>query len=401
MDSGRGGDRGVERRTRWTLVIFAFVFAEGVATQARGPLLASLEDAFGVSEAALGLVAPAGTLGFLAAILASGFLAGRIRLRRMLLLSTLCVIGALLVMSVSPLYLVFLLALLGQGAASGAFRGLDRVVLSHLHPNRRGRMFTAYTLVWAVGAVVGPQLVSAVLGVADWRAVFVVVALCFVPALVGMARASLPSMDAERSLSWADCRRLLGHPPVVGACVGMVFVGSIEGIQFTWLAYYAEGFYGTQTANLVLSLYLLAYIPARIGYTYAVGRVPYLALVVVGTLPIVPALAVAFSGVTGVAFFVAVFVVGAGISGGYPTLSAYAIEAAPEYSGPLNALTNGSLYVGMAVSPALVGVLAGIYGIRQALWLTVLVACGLLLVTAVTWLWTGTARAPSPISAGE
>lgn len=71
----------------------------------------------------------------------------------------------------------------------------------------------------------------------------------------------------------------------------------------TWLAYYAGGFYPATTANLLLSAYLLAYVPARLAY--AVERVPYLALLVVATLPVISALAVAFSGVTDLSLFVA------------------------------------------------------------------------------------------------
>lgn len=392
------GERAVsaDRGRIWTLAIFCFVFAEAVAMQARGPILASLEGAFGVSEAALGLVAPAGTIGFLVAILATGLLAGRIDMQRTLTVSIVFVVGALAVMSVAPLYAVFLVGLLLQGTASGVFRGGDRVVLSHLHPGRRGRIYAAYTLVWAVGAVVGPQLVSLVLAVFEWRVVFVVVALCFLPSVVLATRVSLPSMDAERSLSGDALRELLRRPPIVGACVAMVFVGAIEGVMFTWLAYYAGGFYATTTANLLLSVYLVAYVPARLAYAYAVERIPYLALLFVATLPVVPALAVAFSGVSGLPLFVAAFVVGAGISGGYPTLSAYAVEAAPEYSGPLNGLTSGASYVGMGAAPAVVGIAASRYGIRIALWTTVFVAVALVVATAVTWLWTGTVDAPTP-----
>jgi len=132
----------------------------------------------------------------------------------------------------------------------------------------------------------------------------------------------------------------------------MVLTGALEGILFTWLVYYAETIYATATANTLLSVSLLAYIPARLGYTAAVDRIPYLALLLAVLLPAAPALAVAFSGVTGPVLFAAVFVAGAAISSSFPTLSAYAVEAAPEYSGPLNVVTNGSTYLGLAGAPA-------------------------------------------------
>ncbi|MDQ2052361.1 MFS transporter [Natronolimnohabitans sp. A-GB9] len=373
----------------WTAAIFCFVFADAVAMQARGPILTSLEASFGVSEAALGLIAPAGTVGFVVAAVATGLLAGRLRFRRTLLLAVGGVCVALVLMASAPLYVLFLLALVAQGAAAGAFRGLDRAVLSHLFTTRRGRVFNAYALTWAVGAVVGPQLVNVVLAVADWRAVFVVIALLFLPTALAAARTELPSMSAERSLSSDAFGELIQQPAVVGASVGILLTGAVEGILFTWLAYYASGFYETTTANLLLSAYLLAYVPARAGYTVLVGRVPYLVLLFVATVPTIPALAVAFSGVTGPALFLAVFVAGAGLSCGFPTLSAYAVDAAPEYSGPLNALTTGATYAGIAIAPVIVGVLAELYGIERAMWLTVAIAGALLATIGTTWLWAG------------
>lgn len=391
----------MNHRRAWTIAVFLFIFADAIAMQARGPILSSLEATFGVSEAALGLVAPAGTAGFVAAVVAVGLLAGRIRVRRALFLGTVLTGCALVAMAVAPRYAVFLGALLVQGGAAGAFRGVDRVVLSHLHAARRGRTFTAYAFVWAVGAVLAPQLVTGVLAVADWRAVFVVISLCFLPTAAIAARSELPSMDAERSLSRADLRALIRRPAVVGACTGMALVGALEGILFTWLAYYAGTFYGTTTANLVLSAYLLAYVPARLGYTFAIERVPYLALATAITIPAVPALAVAFSGVTGPMLFLAVFVAGGAISGGFPTLSAYAVETVPEYSGPLNALTTGATYAGIAIAPAVVGTLAETYGIGRALWSTVGIALALLATVATLWRWTGTPDVPASETAAD
>ncbi|WP_436348736.1 MFS transporter [Natronorubrum sp. FCH18a] len=382
-------------------MIFLFILAEAITTQARGPILVSLERAFGVSEAALGLVAPAGTIGFLGAILVTGLLAGRISVQRTMVLGIAGVIGSLLLMAIAPHYLLFLVALLAQGSASGAFRGVDRVVLSHLYPDNRGRMYAAYTFVWAIGAVLGPQLVSGILTLADWRSVFVIIAICFLPAAVLARRHNLPSMDAERALSKNGLQILLRRPPVVCACISMVLVGALEGIMFTWLAYYAGGFYDTVTANLLLSIYLLAYLPARLVYMYVVDQVPYLLLLVLMMLPVAPALAVAFSGFIGIPLFTVVFIAGAGISGGFPLLSAYAVEAAPEYSGPLNALTNGSLYVGMSTAPAAVGLLAEVYGIRKALSVTVCLTVALIISIVITWFWTGTADASTPNTMAE
>ncbi|WP_200895702.1 sugar MFS transporter [Halorubrum saccharovorum] len=359
------------------------------------PILATLGEEFSVSAATLGLVAPAGTAGFVVAVVVTGTLAGRLSMRSVLLVGAACTAGSLIAMSAAPTYAVFLVALVGQGTAAGAFRGLDRVVLSHLYAEHRARMYTVYTLVWAVGAVLTPQLVSIVLAVAEWRTLFLVVACAFLPATLLAARYDLPSIDTERSVSRAELAALLRRPAVLGSCLGMILTGALEGILFTWIVYYAETFYPTTTANALLSVYLLAYIPARLSCATAIERVPHLLLLLVALTPAIPALAVAFSGVTGPALFATIFVAGAAISTGFPVLSAYAVESAPEYSGPLNAVTNGSTYVGLATAPAIVGVFAGRYGIRTAIqWTVVAIAVAFVLAVGALWRWTNTPGVP-------
>ncbi|QIO25332.1 sugar MFS transporter [Haloarcula sp. JP-L23] len=385
----------MDRSRAWTLAVFIFIFGDAAAMQARGPILSSVGTVFNISEAALGLVAPAGTVGFLGAVVVTGLFAGRLQMRRMLAVGTTLTGIALVLAAVSPLYVVFLTALVLQGTAAGVFRGLDRVVLSHLYPDNRGKMYAAYTLVWAFGAVLSPQLVSLVLSVSDWRMVFLVLTCVFLPVIVIVGRYELPSMDAERSVSRAELSALLKRPAVVGACVGMVLVGALEGTLFTWLVYYSQTFYDTAIANLLLSVYLLAYIPGRLGCTVAVDYVSYLTILLVVYLPAAPALAIAFSGVTGPLLFAAIFVAGFAVSSGFPVLSGYAVEAAPEYSGPLNAVTNGATYVGLATAPAVVGVLAESVGIRQALWSTVPVSIVFIITIGGLWLWTGSADPPT------
>lgn len=85
-----------DRVRTWTGVIFLFIFADAVSMQARGPILASLEGEFGVSDAALGPVAPAGTVGSLTAVVATGVLAEGYGIGRALW-STVLIVVALLV----------------------------------------------------------------------------------------------------------------------------------------------------------------------------------------------------------------------------------------------------------------------------------------------------------------
>ncbi|XVH30523.1 MFS transporter [Haloferacaceae archaeon DSL9] len=387
----------MDRNRSWAVVIFLFIVGDALALQTRGALLASFEAEFGVSESLLGLVAPAGTVGFVLAVLAVGLLAGRLDARRTMLLGVAGTVGTLLLLAGAPGYWLLLLALLGQGGMGGIFRGIDRPVLSHLYPARRGRIFALYSLAWAVGAVAGPLLVSGVLRIADWRATYLLLAVWFLPIAVLALRLDVPEdASAERALSVADFRALLRRPAILGTIAAMALTGGIEGAIFTWLPYYAGTFFDRTLANATLSVYLLAYIPGRLAYTWLIDRVSYLALVGGVSLCAVPMLAVALGGATGYAMLAATFAAGVLVSGLFPVLSAYGVDSEPAYSGPISALATGATYLGLAIVPTGMGVVAETRGIETAMLTPIALAAALVVVVALTRLATGTLDAPGP-----
>lgn len=377
-------------RRWWVGAIFLFVMGDAVAMQTRGALLPSFQSSFDVSEGLLGLVAPAGTVGFVGTVLAVGFVTGWIDLKRALLVGVVGTGLALVVMSVAPIYPIFLLFLLAQGAATGIVRGIDRPILSHVYPARRGRIFTLYSLAWAVGAVAGPLLVNAGLALADWRVTYALLGVAFLPIAAVLWRLDLPTDGTdERALSLSGLRALLRDPAILGVGVGMALVGGIEGIVFTWLPYYATDFVSREQSNLLLSTYLLAYVPGRALYSWLIGRVRYLDLAIAITAAALPVLYLVFTGIEGVALFALVFLAGFFVSGLFPALSSFGIDARPEYSGPVNAIATGSTYAGIALAPLAVGAIAERSGVATGMLLTVALTGCLLAVTIAT-------RAASP-----
>jgi fucose permease len=163
---------------------------------------------------------------------------------------------------------------------------------------------------------------------------------------------------------------------------------------FTWLPYYAGTFFERDLANATLSVYLLAYVPGRVGYTALVDRLSYLTLLAgIGTLSVL-ALAVALVGTTGIGVLVGTFAAGLLVSGFFPVLSAYGVDAAPDYSGPVNALTTGATYVGLAVVPVVMGVIAERASIERAMWVPVGLAVALAVLLLALRATTVSASAP-------
>ena len=377
----------MDSRRLWLVAIFLFVLGDGLTLQTRGPLLRSWEAEFQVSEGLLGLVAPAGTVGFVVAVLLIGMLAGRIDLKRWVLVGIGLTGLSLLLMSGAPVYWLLLLFLVGQGAATGIVRGIDRPILSHLYPQHRGRAFMLHSLAWSFGAVLGPVFVNWIIHRTSWRVTYLVLGLFFLPLFVLLWQLELPSeVASERDVSLEAIGGLLREPVVVGMVLAISLVGAVEGIVFTWFPFYASEFIPIDRANLLLSVFLMAYIPGRICYVWLVEFIPSLPLVTGLSACAVPMIFLMTSGVSGPLLYVSVAMAGFFVSSFFPLISTFGVDHAPEYSGPISAMATGATYLGLAVGPIIIGVIAEMIGIVATMWITGMFAAGLSLILATTWL---------------
>lgn len=385
-------------RRAWTAVVFAAVGVGGAALQARGALVPSFQSAFGLSESQLGLLTPVATLGFVGPVVIVGSLAGRVDVRRVVVAGIALTGVALALHGAAPSYAALLGFVALQSAATGLFRGLDRPILGHLHPEERGRIFTRETMVWAAGATLGPFVATAALAVGTWRWAYLALGALFLPVALVAWRLDFPADAlAERSLALADVRPLLSDRTVVGMAVALVFVGGIESTFFTWLPYYASGFLPRATANLALSVYLAAYVPGRLGFSLLADTTSPPDVVLAAAAALVCLLAVLLAtpvGVERLPFFALTFAVGLLLSGFFPLLLTWGIEAAPSYTGPVNAVAMVSTQVGFFVVPATVGVLADRTSIGSAMLVQVALAGSLVLLLGGRRLSAATAARP-------
>lgn len=349
----------MKTRTRWTAILFLFVAFHGVVLQTRGPLLASIEASFGVSQGLLGLVAPAASVGLLLTVLLLGMNAGRVGVKGGLLVGVGLALCSLALLVVVQSYWALVASFFLQGVGFGVVRALDRPLLGHLFPGARGRIFNLYALTWAVGATVAPLFVNAVLSAFHWRTTFLVLLVPLVPIAVVIWRATPPAeMTRERSVSLGDVRALLRRPAVLGMGTALVLSGSIEGSMFAWFAYYAGGFVSRSRANLLLSGFLVMYVPGRLLYSYLCDRLPPLNLVVGLAVAGVPIAFVTFTTDSEVVLAAGALALGFVVAGFFPTLSAFGVNSAAEYSGPVNAIATAASFVGLSAAPLVVGVVA-------------------------------------------
>lgn len=375
----------MDRRKKWTLAIFLFVLGDGIAVQTRGALLSTFEQSFAVSESLLGLVAPAGTIGLVLTVLIVGMFSGSLDVKRFLAVGVGVTIASLLLLGTSVSYLTLLGGFLVQGVAFGVFRAFDRPLLGHLYPDQRGRIFNLYAVLWALGATAGPLLVNVVLSLGDWRLTYLVLIVVFLPTAFLLTRLELPAETwTEQRLTLAELRSVLRKPSVVGMVCALVLTGGIEGTLFTWLPFYATQFVPQSTANLLLSGFLVMYIPGRLVYSRLVSHVRSLTLIATLAVTSLPLLFVAFVSPSPIELSVAVLGLGLLVSGFYPTMSAFGVDALPERSGPVNAVAVAANYVGLSVLPVVVGTLSGQFGISTGVRVLFPAMAGVALVVVVT-----------------
>ena len=86
--------------------------------------------------------------------------------------------------------------------------------------------------------------------------------------------------------------------------IALALNGGVERSLFTWLPYFAAQLFESSTANLLLTAYLLAYIPGRLTYSYVADRIDLsldlVLLLVVCTVPLLLPRGVRRAGLTGV-----------------------------------------------------------------------------------------------------
>jgi len=377
----------VDSRRWWTLTVFAFVALEGATLQMQGAIIPVLGETFGTPEWQLGLVSPAGTVGFLVFVAASGVVAGRFDTRRLLLVGILGTGLGVFLMGLVPSFGAFLVVLVVRGSFAGIARGSDRPLLSHLYPHRRGRLFGYYDMMWAVGATLGPLAVTAALWAGDWRLAYYALGVSFLPVIALVWYLPTPAVEGgDEPLTLAGVRRIIRSPAVVVMAAGLLFSTGVEGGLFTWVTTYAGGRLPDSLATVSLSVLLAAYIPGRFAAGTLSDRFGYVPLAAgLGTLCLLSAV-YTFVFASGYAILVGVFGIGLGLSGLYPTFLAYGTGSTPEHSAPINALALVISSVAIAGVPFVMGFVIDGAGVDAAMQLLFVPLVGLLLVTVVAWL---------------
>jgi len=360
--------REFESKEQWTVSALLYLGLGAVVMQFRGAMLPNFQAEFGVSESLLGLVSPAGTIGFTVVALTTGMVAGRIDIRKFIQVGALLTAITTFLIGLAPLYSLFLAAIILRGMAGGMPGGLTRPILGHLYPESKGRIFNIHEAVWAFGAACGPLVANLVLHFASWRFGYYLLGIGFIPVFLFMFYTSdFPAEIEEEPLTFDQFSEIIRHPVVIAVGVALFLNVGVEGGFFTWLPYYLSQTMPQSVANYALTGFIGAYVPGRLLNSYLSERFSYTMLILFAAVIITVLLGVAFFLVGGYWQIAAIVGIGFFISTVFPNLFSLAARTYPQHSGPINGLVMTFDPLGISIFPLIMGVIADSFGVGIAM----------------------------------
>ncbi|GAB3685718.1 MFS transporter [Salinarchaeum chitinilyticum] len=312
----------------------AMVFLVNFGRVIFAPLVGPLSDAFGLSGGSIGLIVTLAWLGSAVPRLPAGYALTKVPRHWVILAAGVTLTVAAMLTAAAPTPAAVAIGAFLMGLASGAYFIAANPLVSELFPNRVGRVLGIHGAASQVAAVLAPLTVSAVLAVASWRHVFVVVAgiaaLGTVAFFFAARRAELPEAGREDRDLLAAVRRqwrlILTGVVLIGA-VGLVWNGF-----FNFYATYLEDVKGLSsgTANLMLTVIFAAGVPAFYVGGGLADRFPHVPLV----LGIVTGFSIALVGLTFAGGLPAIVVVSLGmgfvIHCLFPAMDTYLLDTLPD-----------------------------------------------------------------------
>ncbi len=337
-------------------------------------VMPSITDEFaaaGLSLAAIGVIFPARSAGGILGNLLAGIGSDVIGRSRLVWLSALLLAGALALVAVTRLWLLFLLGFVLVSAAQGSLATGINALIADANRGARGRALNTLHGVYGAGAAVSPLIIGYVIerGV-DWRWALGGTGLIWLVygiaayLIYGTVRADTQAEGAQR-LDWGMLRQgpflalfliAFAYNGVAYSLLGWIAVFMQEAAGFS--AFFSVATISVFYVALTIGRFMCAVYAERLGYGVILLA---LALGITVTYPLV------VLGIHSLLAVAGVFLTGLSLSGLFPTSLAYGARRYPEQTGTVTGTLNVALTLGGMIPPLWTGVLAELWGLQAAL----------------------------------
>jgi fucose permease len=234
------------RLVRWLTCLMFFTFA--MTTDAVGSVIPRIIAEYHLSMTAAGSFQYATMLGIAAGALLLGFLADRIGRQRTIILGLALYGASSLLMAVSGQFVVLVGLLAAAGLGISVFKTAALALIGDVTTSTQAhtRFMNTVEGFFAVGAIVGPAIVTVLIGAGvSWKWLYVIAAvICLGLVIMASAvRAPAPRATVERA-SAAQMLSVLGDPLALGFSLLVALYVAVEVAIYVWMPTYLEGYQG-------------------------------------------------------------------------------------------------------------------------------------------------------------
>lgn len=335
-----------------------FVFA--VSANALPAVLLRAADALSVSMSLLAQASAVQFMGFLTASVAGGILADHIGKKRVL--QAACVLlaaGAVVWGTAYRMWNVFVGAgLMGMGG--GILESMSATLISDMFPDRRKFFLNLSQVMFCMGAITGPAMMSWLLPLGvSWRVCFLGVAAIAMLPLALYSCSTLPVPTHDERIHIAALRTIIGRRTFLLPCIALfLYVLAESGVVVYGNAYlqtvhaaperWGIAFLSLFWFSMMLGRWLCASIPERIPYAPLTAA---LLVITAGTL------ALQFLAGGWIASLVFFAMTGFAFSGTWPLIVGMSASLNRGYSGTVLGITIAVGSLGCVAAPSLLNTL--------------------------------------------
>jgi fucose permease len=341
----------------------------GVTLTTLGSVLPPLIVRYGLERADAGSLLALMSLGILAGSLVFGPVVDRYGYRPVLLTGAVGVALGLAAIAGAPPARVLAPAMLAFGVAGGLLNGATNALVADIMPEGRGSGLALLGVFFGLGAFSVPLVLGVLLQWLTYPSIVAGLAALVVVPLVDFALVELPPPKQAQGFPLRRVGALLGDTV-------LLFVGLIlflqSGMEITlggWSAQYVREVLGLseKLSIMVLSLFWVGMMAARLILSWLLRSRPHSTV-----FPAFLAVALVGAGLllavrTPVAAGVGLFLLGAGLSAGFPTLLGFLGERYQDLTGTAFSAVFVMALIGGSTLSYVTGVLGDRFGLRASL----------------------------------
>ncbi|MBB6637598.1 MFS transporter [Cohnella thailandensis] len=333
-------------------------FVMGTAEMVVMGILGMIRDDFNVSVGTAGQLVTLYAIVFAVGTPILVSLTGRMKRKRLLMLTFLLFIVGNMIAFFSPNFTVLMLSRVFLAASQGVFTVVALMVSSSLvAPEKQGNAIGIIYMGFSTALVAGTPIGTIIGEFWGWRPVFMLIAILSVLAVVGIA-AWMPKVEEQKPIGIRDQLMALKDRRIVsGLAITFFWITGYQ-LMFTYIAPFLETAVGMSTTLISTALFvcgLFAVVGSRIG-GYGADKWGMVRTLLVSLLLHAAALAVlplAAATVASALIILAIWFGAAWMT--TPAQQYYLISLNPEASGLALGLNSSVLQLGMAVGAGLGG----------------------------------------------